>query len=308
MGRTLESFDDDRMIPVYGFGAANLGDDKLFSFNNNDAPCHGFQHVLQRYTSIAGQVLMAGPTTFGHIIRKAVEVVIASGGQYHILLIVADGQVTRPSSTPPGQLSQFEQDTANAIAYASDYPLSIVMVGVGDGPWDLMQHFDDSLPNRKFDNWQTVIAEESLAKRGGSLEYCPPAAEAQFALDALMEVPDQYTILQRMGKIHVRPPPCRMSPVTIVPPPDGGGMQGGYAGQQGGGFVMGAGIQPAGGYPAQHGQGPHMGFQEREEYGGPPLPSVVGGGGPTHAHMQAASVVPPPAHPYGQGGPPLTTI
>ena len=295
MGRTLESFDDDRLIPVYGFGAANLADDKLFSFNPNDTPCHGFQHVLQRYASIASQVLMAGPTTFGPIIRKAVEVVIASGGQYHILVIVADGQVTRPSSTPAGQLSQFEQDTANAIAYASNYPLSIVMVGVGDGPWDLMQHFDDSLPNRKFDNWQTVIAEESLAKKGGSLEYSPPPAEAQFALDALMEIPDQYTILQRMGRIHVRPPPLAMPRVPIMPPPDGGGAQG-PQGQPQGGFVMGMGVQ--GGYPAQ--QAAFQGGQhEREEYAGPPLQSVTGGAAPQATH------VPPPVPHYTQAAGPM---
>ena len=319
IGRTLEVFDDDKLIPAYGFGTAETGADKVVSFNAGERPCHTFQEVEHRYMQLAPQVHLAGPTTFAPIIRKACEITAASGGQYHILIIVADGQVTRPSSTAPGQLSNFEQDTVNAIIEACSLPLSIILVGVGDGPWDTMGAFDDAIPARKWDNWQTVVMDASLAKRGGSMEYCPPEAEAQFALDALMEVPDQYNIINSLGLMGSRR--VMHSPVSVIPPPDAGMMMGGagpgpgmphhmqggagpgpgmYAGGPPGAPYPGAGPpmsqQPAGGGGGA-GQGyggapgPHHEFEEGGGGGGGYRPPPAGGHGAHSAPMQHSTNV-----------------
>jgi len=108
-------------------------------------------------------------------------------------VIIADGQVTRSSDTEVGRLSQQEQKTVDAIVAASQFPLSIVLVGVGDGPWDAMQQFDDNIPKRAFDNFQFVNFTNIMAKNIALSEK-----EAAFALAALMEIPFQYKATQEL--------------------------------------------------------------------------------------------------------------
>ncbi|KAK1393758.1 E3 ubiquitin-protein ligase RGLG2 [Heracleum sosnowskyi] len=170
IGRTLSAFDEDNLIPCYGFGDATTHDQDVFSFFRDDKPCTGFEEALTRYREIVPRIRLTGPTSFAPVIETAIGIVNETRGQYLVLLIIADGQVTRSVDTNPGQLSSQEQSTIVAIVEASKYPMSIILVGVGDGPWDMMMQFDDNIPFRAFDNFQR-------------------SCQVDFALAALMEIP-----------------------------------------------------------------------------------------------------------------------
>ncbi|KAG6512241.1 hypothetical protein ZIOFF_030337 [Zingiber officinale] len=174
IGRTLSAFDEDNLIPCFGFGD--------------------------------------GPTSFAPIIEMAMTIVEQTGGQYHVLLIIADGQVTRSVDTQFGHFGSQEQKTIDAIVRASEFPLSIILVGVGDGPWDMMKEFDDNIPARSYDNFQFVNFTEIMAKN------IPLARkEAAFSLAALMEIPSQYKATIDMGILGCR---TGKSPrrVPLLPP------------------------------------------------------------------------------------------
>jgi hypothetical protein len=199
---TLAEFDDDGMIPAYGFGDSRTKSSQTFSFNEDDAPCLGLGDVLERYEAIVANTIFSGPTNFAPIIRQATELVRRTE-EYHILLLVADGQVDSV------------KDTADAIVEASNFALSIVMIGVGDGPWGLMEQFDDLLPQRKFDNFQFVDFNSCFSKQKGETR------EFAFAVHALMEIPEQYEFVKNAGMLgssstRTMPHPSWQPP---LPPP-----------------------------------------------------------------------------------------
>ena len=187
IGGVLEAFDDDTLIPVYGFGDERTQGHSVFPLNPNavNNSCQGFKHLLDCYDRVTPGIKLSGPTSFAPLIREAMRIVQVTG-QYHILVILADGQVCD------------ETATVNAIVEASRHPLSIIMVGVGDGPWDQMHTFDDELPERKFDNFQFVNF-TAIQTRLNKRHISQDARQATLGVHCLQEIPDQYKTIKRLG-------------------------------------------------------------------------------------------------------------
>ncbi|XP_042475925.1 E3 ubiquitin-protein ligase RGLG3-like [Macadamia integrifolia] len=211
IGRTLSPFDEDNLIPCFGFGDASTHDKYVFSFFPDHRPCHGFEEALARYREIIPYLKLSGPTSFAPVIDASIDIVERSNWQYHVLVIIADGQVARSVDLQPGRFSPQEQATINSIVEASQYPLSIILVGVGDGPWDAMQQFDDNIPHRSFDNFQFVNFSKIMSENKEMSKK-----EAAFALGALMEIPFQYKAMQKLRIVENSRGAPRSNP---LPPP-----------------------------------------------------------------------------------------
>lgn len=186
LASTLTTFDEDNLIPAFGFGDAVTKDHSIFSFTEDQLPCKGFLTVLECYESIVKKTELSGPTSFVPIIEKAIEIT-KQMKKYHILIIVADGQVEEEADTI----------TRDIIIKASYYPLSIIVVGVGDGPWESMVTYDEKLPSRLFDNFQFVDYHDCIRKSTKSPDLV-------FALHALMEIPDQYKKIKELGLLDFK--------------------------------------------------------------------------------------------------------
>lgn len=136
VGSIICPYDKDQQFAVYGFGGKVNG--KLshcfpLTFDNSNPNVHGLQGIVDVYKKSLDVVLFSGPTLFTPIIKSASQTAVqsfATSHTYTILLILTDGVINDM------------KETIDTIVMASDTPLSIIIVGIGNEDFSAMEKLD----------------------------------------------------------------------------------------------------------------------------------------------------------------------
>ncbi|XP_057787331.1 protein BONZAI 3 [Salvia miltiorrhiza] len=138
VGEVIQFYDSDRRFPAWGFGGKTPNGSISHCFNLNGSPTdfevEGVEGIMAAYTSALHNVGLSGPTLFGQVINKAADIaghsLSCNQAKYYVLLIITDGVVSDL------------QETINSVVRASDLPLSILIVGVGNADFKEMEILD----------------------------------------------------------------------------------------------------------------------------------------------------------------------
>jgi len=143
MDRLLTYFNSTMLIPFYGFGAFVPGGSSvefccdLYNFYAEKQKLTGVSGVLKVYEEIIGLMKFSGPTNlsplFSHIVQTYFPSPACNPYNYHILWIFIDGDI---------------DDLGNAeesLKEAYNYGLSVVICGVGNAKFELMNQFSKGL-------------------------------------------------------------------------------------------------------------------------------------------------------------------
>ncbi|KQJ99632.1 protein BONZAI 1 [Brachypodium distachyon] len=189
-GDILQYYDPAKRFPSWGYGARPIDGPVSHCFNLNGSAyqpeVEGIQGIMSAYISALRNVSLAGPTLFGPLISTATAIasqsLISNQQKYFILLIVTDGVVT-----------DF-QETIDAIIKASDFPLSIVVVGVGGADFKEMEFLDPNKGERLESSTGRVASRDVI-------QFAPMkdvhGAGISIVQSLLAEIPGQFMTYMR---------------------------------------------------------------------------------------------------------------
>jgi len=197
IGYVIEPYDSNRLMGVYGYGGCFYGrEDPHFAFpltNDETKPnVLGTRGVLDVYTQALKNVKLSGPNNFSPMIEKIKDVSrnnvsnasvngVRTLLRYNILVFITNGAINDM------------EETINEIKNASSYPMSIIIVGVGNADFTAMKKLDgDDKASDYRDIVQFVPLNEFVSD------------PAKIAAETLAEIP--YQLLSYARKNETYPP------------------------------------------------------------------------------------------------------
>lgn len=188
LGNVIQHYSSDKKFVAMGFGARvppRMEVSHKFPLNLDEVnpTCMGVEGIMNAYKTCLGKLQLNGPTIVAPVINHVASLAELAHNQtkptnYYILLILTDGAFTDMD------------EVTTSIVNASRLPMSIVIVGVGNGDFGGMTLLDS-------DN-NLLKASDGSASVRDIVQFVPfrqyqNAPSTIFAKEVLAEVPRQIT-------------------------------------------------------------------------------------------------------------------
>ncbi|PWA89020.1 calcium-dependent phospholipid-binding Copine family protein [Artemisia annua] len=209
VGEVIQVYDYDKRFPAWGFGGRMFDGSVSHCFNLNgqagNFEVEGVHGIMTAYQSALHTVSLHGPTLFGQIINQAAEIagqsLSTNSNKYFVLLIITDGEITDI------------QETKDALVRASDLPLSILIVGVGNADFKKMEILDA-------DNGKRLESSTGRVATRDIVQFVPVRdvhnGEISMVQSLLEELPGQFLTYMRSRDIK----PLNVNVHNVPYPPD----------------------------------------------------------------------------------------
>ena len=180
-GNILAYYDYDQKFPVFGFGAVVGGkNSSCFNINFEDDPNIEFiNNIIECYHKCLKKITFSGPTNFAPIIKRIINDIKIQNDpkEYQVLMILTDGII------------RDMDDTIDALVEGSFYPLSVIIIGIGNANDDFskMEQLDgDDIP---------LISRNGIKRQRDLVQFVPfnkfEGNEEKLAYEVLEEIPRQ---------------------------------------------------------------------------------------------------------------------
>ncbi|KAJ9464977.1 Protein BONZAI 3 [Diplonema papillatum] len=195
--KVLGEYDKDQAFPFYGYGARErtsmdpaASDIFPVTFDPHRVEVHGIEGIVDAYWKCLDRIEMAEPTRFKNCMDKAYHMASGKKESYQIVLFVTDGQISDL------------QAMVDVVVECATEPISVIIIGVGDGPFADMEYLDG-------DDRPLVSSDGKMPNR--DLVGFVPFREfqddpEQLARETLKEIPKQFT---KWAKLYKVKPPSR---------------------------------------------------------------------------------------------------